>query len=44
MSGKVHGEWHSGTGRIVEDGTPAELASGDGGYGGLHAAWAASLV
>ena len=31
-------------GRIVEDGTPAQLASGDGGYGGLHAAWAASLV
>ena len=31
-------------GRIVEDGTPAELASGEGGYGGLHAAWAASLV
>jgi ATP-binding cassette, subfamily B, bacterial len=31
-------------GRVVEDGSPAELAGGSGGYGGLHAAWAASLV
>ena len=31
-------------GRIIEDGSPAELAGGDGGYGGLHQAWAASLV
>jgi ATP-binding cassette subfamily B protein len=31
-------------GRIIEDGTPAELARGAGGYGDLHAAWAASLV
>jgi ATP-binding cassette, subfamily B, bacterial len=32
------------SGRVIEDGSPAELAGGDGGYGGLHAAWAASLV
>jgi ATP-binding cassette, subfamily B, bacterial len=31
-------------GRIIEDGSPAELAGGGGGYGGLHQAWAASLV
>jgi ATP-binding cassette subfamily B protein len=31
-------------GRVVEDGSPAELAGGSGGYGGLHQAWAASLV
>jgi ATP-binding cassette, subfamily B, bacterial len=31
-------------GRIVEDGTPAELVGGEGGYAGLHEAWAASLV
>jgi ATP-binding cassette subfamily B protein len=31
-------------GRIIEDGSPAELADGEGGYAGLHQAWAASLV
>jgi len=31
-------------GRIIEDGAPADLADGDGGYAGLHQAWAASLV
>jgi ATP-binding cassette subfamily B protein len=31
-------------GRIIEDGSPAELADSDGGYAGLHQAWAASLV
>jgi ABC-type multidrug transport system fused ATPase/permease subunit len=31
-------------GRIVEDGTPAELISGSGRYAGLHQAWADSLV
>jgi ATP-binding cassette, subfamily B, bacterial len=31
-------------GRVVEDGSPAELATGDGGYGGLHRAWAAALI
>jgi len=31
-------------GQIVEDGSPAELAVGDGDYAGLHHAWADSLV
>ena len=31
-------------GRIVEDGTPDELLQTEGGYAGLHKAWAASLV
>jgi len=31
-------------GQIIEDGSPAQLADGDGGYAGLHQAWAASLV
>ncbi|MEO8328688.1 MAG: ATP-binding cassette domain-containing protein, partial [Candidatus Nanopelagicales bacterium] len=31
-------------GRILEDGTPAELVQTEGGYAGLHQAWAASLV
>jgi ABC-type multidrug transport system fused ATPase/permease subunit len=31
-------------GRIVEDGAPAELMGGEGGYAGLHRAWAESLV
>ncbi|MDQ1667053.1 MAG: ATP-binding cassette, subfamily bacterial [Actinomycetota bacterium] len=31
-------------GRIVEDGSPAELVSGGGDYAGLHQAWADSLV
>jgi ABC-type multidrug transport system fused ATPase/permease subunit len=32
------------SGRIVEDGTPDELLQTEGGYAGLHRAWAASLV
>lgn len=31
-------------GRIVEDGTPAELIAGDGRFAALHAAWRDSLV
>lgn len=31
-------------GRIVEDGTPAELIAGEGRYAALHAAWRESLV
>lgn len=31
-------------GRVVEDGTPAELISGDGRFAALHAAWQDSLV
>jgi ATP-binding cassette subfamily B protein len=31
-------------GRIIEDGTPAELVRGGGDYAGLHQAWADSLV
>jgi ATP-binding cassette subfamily B protein len=31
-------------GRIVEDGTPAELIAGDGRFAGLHQAWRESLV
>jgi ATP-binding cassette, subfamily B, bacterial len=31
-------------GRVVEDGSPAQLAGGVGGYAGLHQAWAASLI
>ena len=31
-------------GRIVEDGPPAELLTGEGGYALLHQAWAASLI
>jgi len=31
-------------GRIVEDGTPDQLLQTEGGYAGLHKAWAASLV
>jgi ABC-type multidrug transport system fused ATPase/permease subunit len=31
-------------GRIIEDGPPAELAKREGGYAGLHQAWADSLV
>ncbi len=31
-------------GQIVEDGSPAELVGGTGGYAGLHQAWADSLV
>jgi ATP-binding cassette subfamily B protein len=30
-------------GRIIEDGPPAELMSGDGEYASLHSSWAASL-
>ena len=32
------------SGRVIEDGTPAELSVQQGGYGNLHQAWAASLV
>ncbi|MCL2728422.1 MAG: ABC transporter ATP-binding protein/permease [Actinomycetia bacterium] len=31
-------------GRIIEDGTPAELVAGDGHFAGLHQAWRDSLV
>ncbi|HEY5837041.1 ABC transporter ATP-binding protein [Streptomyces sp.] len=31
-------------GRVVEDGTPAELIAGDGHFAGLHQAWRDSLV
>ena len=31
-------------GRIIEDGSPAQLVDGQGGYAGLHQAWASSLV
>jgi ATP-binding cassette subfamily B protein len=31
-------------GRIVEDGTPAELIAGEGRFAGLHQAWRESLV
>lgn len=31
-------------GRIIEDGTPDELISGDGIFAGMHAAWQESLV
>jgi ATP-binding cassette subfamily B protein len=31
-------------GRIVEDGTPAELIADDGHFAGLHQAWRDSLV
>ena len=31
-------------GRVVEDGTPAELVGGDGRFAGLHQAWRDSLV
>jgi ATP-binding cassette subfamily B protein len=31
-------------GRIVEDGSPAELISGSGRFAKLHAAWRDSLV
>ena len=31
-------------GRIVEDGSPAELIAGDGQYAALHRAWVESLV
>jgi ATP-binding cassette, subfamily B, bacterial len=31
-------------GRIVEDGPPAALMGGEGGYAGLHRAWVESLV
>jgi ATP-binding cassette, subfamily B, bacterial len=31
-------------GRIIEDGTPADLVRGGGDYAGLHQAWADSLV
>jgi ATP-binding cassette, subfamily B, bacterial len=30
-------------GRIIEDGSPGEMMSGDGEYAALHASWAASL-
>jgi ABC-type multidrug transport system fused ATPase/permease subunit len=32
------------SGQIIEDGTPDELLRTEGGYAGLHKAWAASLV
>ena len=31
-------------GRIIEDGSPGELMSGDGQYAALHSSWAASLA
>jgi ATP-binding cassette subfamily B protein len=31
-------------GRIIEDGSPADLLRGGGEYADLHAQWAASLV
>jgi ATP-binding cassette, subfamily B, bacterial len=31
-------------GRVIEDGSPAELMSGDGQYAALHSSWAASLA
>ena len=31
-------------GRVIEDGTPAELMGGAGEYADLHARWAASLA
>ncbi len=31
-------------GRIVEDGSPADLIGGTGRFAGLHEAWRASLV
>jgi ABC-type multidrug transport system fused ATPase/permease subunit len=31
-------------GRIIEDGSPAELVAGTGRFAGLHRAWADSLV
>jgi ATP-binding cassette, subfamily B, bacterial len=31
-------------GRIVEDGSPADLVGGTGRFAGLHRAWADSLV
>ena len=31
-------------GRVIEDGSPQELMSGDGEYAALHASWAASLA
>jgi len=31
-------------GRIIEDGSPAELISGDGEYATLYSSWAASLA
>ncbi len=32
------------SGRIVEDGPPSALVTGDGHYAGLHRAWRDSLV
>lgn len=32
------------SGRIVEDGTPSDLVTGEGHYAGLHRAWRDSLV
>jgi ABC-type multidrug transport system ATPase subunit len=32
------------SGRVIEDGTPAELMGGAGEYADLHARWAASLA
>ena len=31
-------------GKIIEDGTPAELIAGSGHFAGLHTAWRESLV
>jgi ATP-binding cassette subfamily B protein len=31
-------------GRLIEDGSPAELTGGTGEYADLHARWAASLA